>query len=101
MTLLVRSALAIVSGLLLAVPFVAPGAYLVHWFAFIPLLAALHNQSLLRSYGLGMLAGIALFLLATPCLLATPWMVTFVQFLKGYGTVPSALISLAYWFYSA
>ncbi|WP_339804620.1 apolipoprotein N-acyltransferase [uncultured Marinobacter sp.] len=95
MSLLWRSFLAIVSGLLLAVPYVAPGAYLVHWFAFVPLLVALHNQTLLRSYGLGLLAGIALFLLATS------WMMTFVQLLKGYGTVSSALISLSYWFYSA
>ena len=88
-------ALAVVSGIGLAIPFLFPQFYLITWCAFIPLLFISHGASLFRVYLYGLLCGGVLFVSATY------WMVVFIMKLKGLGLMVSTILASIYWLYSA
>lgn len=90
-----QTALALTSGVLLAVSYVYAPLFMLAWVAFVPLLFAIRDAGLRRSYWLGVVAGTALYAIATY------WVVEFLVRLKGYGRIESAMVALLYWVYSA
>ena len=90
-----RAALALACGVLLALPSTYAPSFVLGWFAWLPLLFALEGRSLRASYGLGVIAGLGFYAIATH------WVVDFLVALKGYGRWQSTLLGLLYWVYSA
>lgn len=90
-----RLLLALISGALLAVPFLAPHYYWLTWLAFVPLLMAIDQVSLKAAYGLGLASGL-LF-----SMIAGYWITDFLVITKGYGVVSSLLLGSVFWFFCA
>ena len=90
-----QSLMAVLSGLLLSLPFLEASYYVFAWFAFVPLLFALRGACLWRSYLLGLLSGIAF------CVSAGYWVVDFLMLSKGYSVNLSVMWSLIFWLYCA
>lgn len=86
---------AVVTGILLAVPYNYAGYYLLTWVAFVPLLLAVHGRSGRVHYCLGLVAGLAMYLVATP------WMVEFLQRLKDYSLMPALGGAVIFWLLTA
>lgn len=91
---------AIFSGVLLAVPFLVDSAYLLSWFAFVPILVAMEKLHLskykfIKVYCLGLLFGLASYICAVY------WVADFLVLFKNYLGLQGFLISLAFWVYCA
>lgn len=91
----VRAGMAIASGALLALSSLYPALFALAWIAFVPLLIALRGADVKTAYGLGLLAGVALYVICTH------WMVDFLMLLQGYSLPHSVALSAFYWFYCA
>jgi len=89
-----RCILAVLSGVLLALPFLFDQLYLFSWVAFVPLMLAVQGLSVKNSYFIGMLAGLSFVVIGNY------WIVTFIIEVKGYGLFPSILMASLYWFYT-
>lgn len=87
--------LALLSGILLSLSFLDAQYYIFAWFAYLPLLIAINKASLLRSYCLGLVSGLAF------AISAGYWVVDFLMLSKGYGLSLSILWSCIFWFYCA
>jgi apolipoprotein N-acyltransferase len=86
---------AIAAGVMLALPYNYAGLYPLTWLAFVPLLVAAHGRSAAAHYWLGLLTGLAMYLVATP------WMVEFLQRLKDYSLAPALAGAMVFWFLTA
>lgn len=87
--------LAVVFAGLLSIPFLNHEQYYFAWFAFVPLLFAIENASLKRTYCIGLLAGILLFVLGTY------WVYDYIITAKKLSASHSLLLASVGWFYSA
>ena len=87
--------LAMLSGLFIALPFVSASFFYTTWFAFIPVLLAIQQASLTKTYGLGLICGTATYMVGAY------WIVDFLMLFKHYSPVKSFIWSLIFWFYSA
>lgn len=83
------------SGLLLSIPFLSPQHYVLAWLGFIPLLIAIEDAGLFRSYLFGLIAGL------TFSISMSYWMIDFLMLSKGYGIILSSLFSAIFWLYCA
>ena len=90
-----QNLLAITSGLLLSLSFLDANYYLFAWVAFIPFLIAITGASLVRSYCVGLVSGLAF------CISTGYWAVDFLMLSKGYDYSLSILWALVFWFYCA
>lgn len=79
------------TGVMLAVPYNYAGFYPLTWMAFVPLLLAAHGRGYGGHYLLGLMAGLAMYLVATP------WMIEFLQRLKDYSFAPAFGGAVAFW----
>lgn len=89
-----RYALAILSGLLIGLPYLHPTLFAAAWVAFVPLLFAIERSGVRQTYLLGMVAGI------TAWLAITYWMATFITKLKGYELPWNAVVAVVFWIYA-
>lgn len=78
-----------------ALAFLLPQAAWLCWIAFVPLLWALQGLSGLRSYAIGVIAGMVFYAVGAY------WLVHFFVLLKGYSAVPAALLAIFYWSFCA
>lgn len=85
--------LAMLSGVLLCLPWVDGSLYWTAWFGWLPLLCALQGVSPLRAALLGWLTG-SMFYLGTAY-----WMVHFAIHLKGLSLPLSVLLAALFWIY--
>ncbi|MEH6347212.1 MAG: apolipoprotein N-acyltransferase [Bermanella sp.] len=92
--ILPRCTLAILSGALLALPFLFDQLYLISWIAFVPLMLAVQGLSVKNSYLVGMLAGLSFVVVGNY------WVVTFIIEVKGYSLFTSILVASLYWLYT-
>src|SRR5690554_6784402 len=83
------------TGIMLGLPYNYAGFYPLTWLALVPLLLSVHGRSAGAHYGLGLLAGLAMYLVATP------WMVEFLQRLKDYTLAPALAGALLFWLLTA
>ena len=90
-----RLFLALLSGVLVAIPFLSPMYYWITWVAFVPLLLAIEQISLRASYGLGLASGLIF------SIIAGYWITDFLVIAKGYGMAPSMLLAGIFWLFSA
>jgi apolipoprotein N-acyltransferase len=90
-----QNLLALTSGVLLSLSVLDAGHYLFAWIAFIPFLIAINGTSLVNSYWLGFISGLAF------CISAGYWVVDFFMLSKGYNLSLSILWSLVLWLYCA
>lgn len=90
-----QSMLALLSGLLLSLPFLFAQYFYLTWFALVPFLVALEGASLKRSYLLGLVCGIAFFVSAGY------WISDFLMLSKQYSWLKSHLWGALFWLYSA
>ncbi|TVP57220.1 MAG: apolipoprotein N-acyltransferase [Halomonadaceae bacterium] len=90
-----RLALAVVSGVLMAVPFLYAPYYLLMWVAFVPLLFALQGVSLTNSYALGLVTGLV------SCMLAMYWITDFGVITGGASPARSLFKGSILWLASA
>jgi apolipoprotein N-acyltransferase len=88
-------AAALLSGLLLALPFNFSNLYLLSWFGFIPLLWSLRYTSLLQAYRLGIVCGFISYSTASI------WTLDFLQLFSGISVTSSLPIGIIFWFYCA
>jgi apolipoprotein N-acyltransferase len=87
--------LSTLSGLLLSIPLLSPQHYAIAWVGFIPLLIAIENAGILKSYYLGVIAGLAF------SISAGYWIINFLMLSKGYGIIVSTLLASIFWLYCA
>lgn len=87
--------LSALSGTLLSIPFLSPQYYGLAWIGFIPLLLAIENVGLCKSYCLGTIAGLAF------SISAGYWIIDFLMLSKGYNIISSTLFALLFWLYCA
>jgi apolipoprotein N-acyltransferase len=95
LSLIMRVLLSALSGILLSIPFLSPQHYGLIWIGFIPLLIAIEDSNLLRSYCLGVVAGLAF------SISAGYWIIDFLMLSKGYSVILSTLFSIIFWLYCA
>lgn len=88
-----RTALALLTGALLALPFLYGQFYICTWFGFVPLMLAVQGLSVKQSYLLATLAGLSFFILGNY------WILTFIMQMKGYSLATAIALSMAYWLY--
>ncbi|MGM0571046.1 apolipoprotein N-acyltransferase [Marinobacter sp.] len=86
---------ALTTGIMLALPYNYAGLYPLTWLAFVPLLVVVNGRSAAAHYWLGLLAGLSMYLVATP------WMVEFLQRLKDYPLAPALAGALVFWLLTA
>lgn len=77
----------------LSIVFLEPDYYLFAWFGFVPMLFAIENASLFKTYCLGLLAGVFTFSSGMY------WIVDFMQISKGFELPKSLGLAALYWFY--
>ena len=82
---------AVTTGIMVAVPYNYAGFYPLTWIAFVPLLLAVHGRGYGAHYLLGLVTGLGMYLVATP------WMVEFLQRLKDYSLGPSLAGAIVFW----
>lgn len=88
--------LAVLFGGLLSISFLDSNQYyLLTWFAFIPLLFSVEGAGLIRTYVIGLIAGLACYVSGMY------WIVDFIIISKGYTLSSSLLLASLYWFYCA
>lgn len=87
--------LAVLSGILLALPILNPAWYIAGWIGFVPLLLAVQKASLLRGYLLGGVCGFILY-----CCI-TYWIADYIHLFKGLPYRHSILWGTLFWFYCA
>ena len=87
--------LSLLSGGLMAIPHLNPELYYFAWVAFVPLLIAIDQSSLKKSYCFGLLFGLAFFASGTY------WIVDFIMLSKAYGRALSMVLALVFWLYCA
>lgn len=90
-----RLGLALLSGALVAVPFLSSGFYGLIWVAFVPLLLAIEQAGLRASYGLGLASGLMF------SMIAGYWITDFLVIAKGYSAAPSLLLGMIFWLFCA
>lgn len=90
-----RLVFAIGSGLLMGLPFLEPGFYVLSWFGLVPLFFAVRGLSLRHCYALSLSFGFVLYLCGSY------WILPFISNMKGYGLALSSLLSVLNWIYSA
>jgi len=90
-----QTLLALLFAGLLSIPFLDQNKFYFAWFAFIPLLFAIENASLKRTYFLGLLAGFLLFLLGTY------WVYDYIVLAKDLTSLHAIFLAVAGWIYSA
>jgi len=88
-----RCGLAVLTGLLMALPFLYGKFYICAWFGFVPLMLAVQGLSIKRSYLLGTVAGLSFFIIGNY------WILTFIMQIKGYSVVTASLLAMVYWLY--
>ncbi len=93
LSMIQRCVLAVLSGLLLALPFLYGKFYICAWFGFIPLMLAVQGLSVRQSYLLGTLAGLSFFIIGNY------WILTFIMQIKGYSVSSAFLLAMVYWLY--
>lgn len=82
---------AVATGVMLALPYNYAGFYPLTWVAFVPLLLVAHGRGYGGHYLLGLVAGLTMYLVATP------WMVEFLQRLKDYSLAPALGGAAVFW----
>lgn len=82
---------ALATGVMVAVPYNYAGLYPLTWVAFVPLLLAVHGRGYRTHYVMGLLTGLSMYLVATP------WMVEFLQRLKDYDLAPAVAGAALFW----
>ena len=87
--------LSALSGLLLSIPFLSPSHYWLAWIGFVPLLIAIKDTNLRRSYCLGSIAGLVF------SISAGYWIIDFLMLSKGYTALLSTLFAILFWLYCA
>ena len=87
--------MAALSGALLSIPFLSSDYYALTWIGFVPLLLAINNVRLGKSYFLGLITGLVF------SVSASYWVIDFLMLSKGYNFFTSSLIALFFWFYCA
>lgn len=87
--------LALLFAGLLSIAFLDSKQYYLTWFAFVPLLFALENASPIKTYLLGLVAGLACYVGGMY------WIVDFIIISKGYSLGSSLLFASVYWLYCA
>jgi apolipoprotein N-acyltransferase len=87
--------LSALSGLLLSIPFLSPPHYWLAWIGFVPLLIAIKDTNLRRSYCLGSIAGLVF------SISAGYWIIDFLMLSKGYTALLSTLFAILFWLYCA
>lgn len=90
-----RLALALASGALMAIAFLHADFYVLAWFAFAPLLLAVHGTSLFRAYLLGLAAGLVF------CMMAAYWLTDFLVIARNFSPGLSLAVASAIWFGAA
>lgn len=81
----------VLTGLLLALPYNYPSLYLLTWFAFVPLLWVVRSASPAKAYGLGLCAGLVMYLTAAF------WIIDFIALYKGLEGGSLALGAVIFW----
>lgn len=87
--------MAALSGALLSIPFLSSDYYALTWIGFVPLLLAINNVRLGKSYFLGLITGLVF------SVSASYWVIDFLMLSKGYNSFTSSFIALFFWFYCA
>lgn len=90
-----RLSLSGLGGLLFALSFIYPQAYLLAWVAFVPLLIAIEKSGYRITYLCGLTFGFVFFGLAAN------WVTNFLTILKDYEDLDAYMGASLYWFYSA
>lgn len=90
-----QSLLALLTAGLLSIPFLDNQHFYLSWLAFVPLLFAIENTSLKRSYLLGLIAGFFTFALGTF------WMQEYLIVAKEQTAIKSLFLASLAWFCSA
>jgi len=85
--------LSVLSGGLMALPYLNANLFFIAWFAFVPLLVAIDNASSKNSFFLGLSFGLAFY----PS--ATHWVVDVLMLSKGYDFQQSLLWAIVFWLY--
>lgn len=89
-----RLLLAVLSGVLLCMPWLNPALFWTAWVGWVPLLVALQDTRLAGSLLIGWVAGVACFAGASN------WMVEFAVNLKGLTYPVSLMMGVAFWLYA-
>lgn len=79
------------TGIMIAVPYNYAGWYLLTWVGFVPLLLAVQGRGYRAHYLLGLVFGLSMYLVATP------WMIEFLQRLKDYSYAPALGGAAVFW----
>ncbi len=87
--------LVFVFGGVLSIAFLDSSHYYFTWFAFVPLLFAVENAGAIKTYLLGVLAGLVSYVSGMY------WIVDFIIISKGFGLGKSIVLASVYWFYCA
>lgn len=87
--------LAMISGSLLALSFLNHDFFYCAWFGLVPLLWVVENTSLARTYFIGLIAGLTLFVTGAY------WVIDFIEISKDYGVHAGFFLAGIYWLYSA
>jgi len=90
-----RLSLSLLGGLLLALSFIYPQAYVLAWLAFTPLIVAINKLNYRQTYWISLVFGFVAYSLATF------WIADFFQQLKGYTDWEAYLRGCFFWLYSA
>jgi apolipoprotein N-acyltransferase len=89
-----RLLLAILSGIMLCIPWLNPGFFWVAWVGWVPLLLALDDTRLPAAFLVGWVAGVACFAGASN------WMIEFAINLKGLSYPLSLTMAVLFWCYA-
>jgi len=87
--------LALVAGFVFGLPFLYAELFFLSWFSLIPLLYLLEKASVQRSYLLGLIFGLGVYIPSTY------WIGTFITSVKAYEPVISASLSILFWLFCA
>ena len=86
---------AVASGLLLAIPYLFPAAFILMWLAWVPLLLVIQQHKASIVYALGLVTGLTFYFVSGY------WIVDFTILFKGYSLLGSTVGSSLIWLYSA
>ncbi len=87
--------LSLIFALALSYSFLNLNAYWLAWIAYVPLLLAVQNSSFKQTILIGLIGGVALFVLGTY------WMVPFIERSKGFDTYQALMTASVVWLYCA
>lgn len=80
---------------LLSIAFLDSDRFYLTWFAFVPLLFAIEKATLTKTYFLGVIAGLSLFMSGTY------WIADFITIVKGSSESSNLWLAFVYWLYCA